>query len=145
MGQSQVKEESQTLGAKPPPDKPVFLDADSDDEEDEAGYLGADRRGLGEGEEFDSVEEVYAAGAEAAEKVGLAIFPFVVCHLFSFFPTLLAFLPSSPPSSPRPGWRRWQRGRSGRGGSTAARGPTGRKRTLWKGSEGRKRRVHSFI
>lgn len=71
-----MKQESQTLGAKAPTDKPVFLDAASDDEEDEGGYLGADRRGsalaaggVGEGEEFDSDEEVYAAGAEAAEKV----------------------------------------------------------------------------
>lgn len=51
----------------------MFLDAASDEEEDEGGYLGADRRGLGgegEDEEYDSDAEVYNAGAEAAEKVG---------------------------------------------------------------------------
>lgn len=68
-----MKAESETLGAKADADKPAFLDAASDDDDDGGageggGYIGAG--GVGEGEDYDSDEEVYAAaGREVGEKV----------------------------------------------------------------------------
>lgn len=55
------------MGQSAPSDKPAFLDASDEEDEGEGGYLGADRlAGLGEGEDYDSDAEVYAAD----EKVG---------------------------------------------------------------------------